>query len=135
MKILLDTHLLIWCCTNSKTLSQKALSYITDVENEIFFSSASIWETQIKYVKNKIEFPISGSMLHQYCQLSGMKCLVVKSEHSFLLDSLTYSDKAPRLHKDPFDRILICQAKVENMLFLTHDELLPYYNEACIISV
>lgn len=135
MKILLDTHLLIWCCTNIKKLSQEALSYITNVEHEIFFSSASIWETQIKYVKNKIEFPISGSMLHQYCLLSGMKCLVVKPGHSFLLDSLTYSDKAPRLHKDPFDRILICQAKGENMLFLTHDELLPYYNEACIIAV
>ena len=52
-----------------------------------------------------------------------------------LLDTLSYSDKASRVHKDPFDRLLICQAKSENMLFLTHDELIPFYNESCIISV
>ena len=135
MRILLDTHLLIWIHTNTQKLPKKVLQYIKNAENEIFFSSASIWETQIKYTKDKTTFPISGSILYHYCQQSGMKCLFVKPEHSFLLDTLSYSDKAPRLHKDPFDRLLICQAKSENMLFLTHDELIPFYNESCIISV
>ena len=135
MRILLDTHLLIWIHTNTQKLPQKVLQYIQNTENEIFFSSASIWETQIKYTKDKTTFPISGSILYYYCQQSGMKCLLVKPEHSFLLDTLSYSDKAPRVHKDPFDRLLICQAKSENMLFLTHDELIPFYNVSCIISV
>lgn len=132
MKILLDTHLLIWIHTNTSKLPQTFLSYTQDPENEFFYSSASIWETQIKYTKNKALFPISGSILDKYCLQSGMKCLLVKPEHSFLLDTLSYSSNTPREHKDPFDRLLICQAKSEKMLFLTHDELLPYYNESCV---
>ena len=52
-----------------------------------------------------------------------------------LLDTLYYSPKAPQTHKDPFDRILICQAKAESMLLMTHDSLIPYYNEPCVLSV
>ena len=132
MRILLDTHLLIWIHTNTSKLPKSFLSYAQDPNNQFFYSSASIWETQIKYTKDKSMFPISGSMLDNYCKQSGMSCLNVKPEHSFLLDTLSYSDKAPREHKDPFDRLLICQAKSENMLFLTHDELLPFYNEPCV---
>ena len=46
-----------------------------------------------------------------------------------------YSEKAPREHRDPFDRMLLCQAKAENLNFVTHDELIPFYNENCVISV
>ena len=56
MKILLDTHLLIWIHTNTSKLPQTFLSYTQDPENEFFYSSASIWETQIKYTKNKALF-------------------------------------------------------------------------------
>lgn len=132
MKILLDTHLPILIHTNTNKLPKAFLAYAQDSENQFYYSSASIWETQIKYTKNKTLFPISGSMLDKYCLQAGMNCLLVKPEHSFLLDTLSYSDKAPREHKAPFDRLLICQAKSENMLFLTHDELLPFYNEACV---
>lgn len=132
MKILLDTHLLIWIHTNTSKLPKAFFAYAQDSENQFYYSSASIWETQIKYTKNKALFPISGSMLDKYCLQSGMNCLLIKPEHSFLLDTLAYSDKAQREHKDPFDRLLICQAKSEDMLFLTHDELLPYYNEPCV---
>ena len=69
MKILLDTHLLIWIHTNTSKLPQTFLSYTQDPENEFFYSSASIWETQIKYTKNKALFPISGSILDKYCLL------------------------------------------------------------------
>lgn len=132
MKILLDTHLLIWIHTNTSKLPKAFLPYAQDPNNQFYYSSASIWETQIKYTKNKTLFPISGDILDKYCKQAGMNCLLVKPEHSFLLDTLTYSNTAPREHKDPFDRLLICQAKSENMLFLTHDELLPYYNEPCL---
>ena len=106
MKILLDTHLLIWIHTNTSKLPQTFLSYTQDPENEFFYSSASIWETQIKYTKNKALFPISGSILDKYCLQSGMKCLLVKPEHSFLLDTLLFkqcAERAQRSFRQTFD--------------------------------
>ncbi len=78
---------------------------------------------------------LSGELLNTLCIKAGFKCVNVCPEHSFLLQSLSYSEQAPREHKDPFDRMLICQAKSENMNFITHDKLIPFYNEVCIISV
>ena len=135
MKVLLDTHILIWAHTNSSRLSAKAVNLIQRPGNEVFYSSVSIWETEIKYLRDKAGFPISGEVLATFCALSGMRCLPLKPEHSLLLKTLSYAAAAPRPHKDPFDRILICQAKAENMLFVTHDELIPYYNEQCVVPV
>ena len=64
-----------------------------------------------------------------------MKCLPVLPEHAVFLKTLSYSSDAPRPHKDPFDRMLISQAKAENMVFLTHDELLPFYKEPCVVLI
>ena len=74
-------------------------------------------------------------MLDSLSKKSNLKCIPLISEHTYNLKNLSYSKDTPRPHKDPFDKVLICQAKSENMLFLTHDELLPFYNESCIISV
>lgn len=52
-----------------------------------------------------------------------------------MVETLKHADNAPREHRDPFDRLLLAQAKAENMFFLTHDELIPFYNESCIVSV
>lgn len=135
MKVLLDTHILIWLILEDKKLSSNAKEIILNPQNEIFYSSVSIWEAQIKHIKHPLEFTLTGELLNSLSLKSNLKCLDLIPEHSFLLGGLSYSDKAPRIHKDPFDRILICQAKAENMLFLTHDELLPYYNESCVFSV
>ena len=83
MKILLDTHILIWFHTKDSSLSEKAWSILLNPENEIFYSSVNVWETQIKYLKHKDEINFSG----------------------------------------------------ENMLFMIHDSLIPFYNEPCILSV
>lgn len=135
MRLLLDTHLVIWIHTNKKMLTPQVLDIIQNPNNEIFFSSINIWETQIKYLKSKEEFPISGDKLFELCRLSGMKCLPVLPEHAVFLKTLSYSSDAPRPHKDPFDRMLISQAKAENMVFLTHDELLPFYKEPCVVLI
>ena len=66
---------------------------------------------------------------------ANLSCLYIKPSHVIALGTLTYSKTAPKLHNDPFDRMLICQAKVENMFLMTHDSLIPYYNEDFILTV
>jgi len=135
MKILLDTHILIWSHTRDSELSEKAWEILLNPENEIFYSSVNVWETQIKYLKHKEEINFSGEELDDFCKVAGLKCLNVESKHCIGLKTLSYSENAPRLHRDPFDKILICQAKTENMFLMTHDSLIPFYNEPCILSV
>lgn len=96
----------------------------------------NIWETQIKHLKHSKEINFSGDDLNKLSIAAGLKCLNLKPEHCIELKSLVYDEKnAPFPHKDPFDRILICQAKSENMVLMTHDSLIPFYNEPCILSV
>ena len=135
MKILLDTHILIWLHRNDEQLSQKAKEIILNPQNEVLYSAISIWEAQIKYLKHPETFHFSGEILDRLSIEANLSCLYVKPAHSIALKTLSYSKDAPKLHNDPFDQILICQAKVENMLFLTHDSLIPYYDEQCIVPV
>lgn len=135
MKILLDTHVLIWLILDDCHLSSKAKDYIFNTQNELFYSSVSVWEAEIKHIKHPSDFTLTGEMLDSLSKNSNLQCIPLMSEHTYNLKNLSYSSEAPCPHKDPFDQVLICQAKSENMLFLTHDELLPYYNESCIISV
>ena len=135
MKILLDTHILVWMHTDDTRLTSKVLEYVMSPQNTVYYSSVSIWESEIKHNTHPEDFPFSGRDLDLLSRKANLDCLLMKPEHAFELGSLIYSDKAPQKHKDPFDRLLICQAKVENMLFLTHDCLIPYYNEACVVFV
>lgn len=118
---------------DDERLPSKARNILTNSETELFYSSASIWEAQIKHIKKSEEFSLSSELLNDLSIRSGLKCLTVQPKHAIALKTLSYSPDAPRKHKDPFYRILICQAKSENMHFLTHDSLIPYYNEPCVI--
>ena len=120
---------------SSCSSAKKAWKIILDPENEVFYSSVNIWETQVKHLKHCDEINFSGSELNELSKTAGLKCLTVKPEHCIELKTLVYSKNAPKPHKDPFDRILICQAKYENMLLVTHDSLIPYYNESCVLAV
>lgn len=135
MRILLDTHILVWFHTRDEALSQKAWDILLDPDNEIFYSSVNIWETQMKFLKHADDINFSGDELNDLSIKAGLQSLPVKPNHCIELKSLIYSEDAPQRHKDPFDRILICQAKVEGMKLMTHDSLIPYYNEPCILSV
>lgn len=135
MRILLDTHILAWAHTDDSRLSAKARDVITDKNNIVYYSPLSIWEAEIKHTAHPNDFPFSSKRLDELCRISDMAFLPLLSEHIFALHTLHYSLSAPRPHKDPFDRMLICQAKVENMKLLTHDSLIPYYEEDCVISV
>lgn len=134
MKILIDTHIAIWSIEDNPQLSQKAKDILLDKNNEIFFSVASAWEVTIKHNAHPEIFPESGENFADGCEDNGFIALPIMLKHVYAVSSLKRSDNAPR-HKDPFDRILLAQAKSENMMFLTHDALIPDYNEPFVISV
>ena len=134
MNLLLDTHVLIWTLNEDQRLSEKARELILDPDNAIYYSSVSIWEVAIKHAIHPENVTFTGKELSQYCQEAGFLPVEMRDRHVFALETITRADDAPP-HHDPFDRMLIAQAKAENMSFLTHDSLLPYYNETCIISV
>ena len=134
MNLLLDTHVLIWALNEDQRLSEKARELILDPDNAIYYSSVSIWEVAIKHAIHPENVIFTGKELSQYCQEAGFLPVEMRDRHVFALETITRADDAPP-HHDPFDCILIAQAKAENMSFLTHDSLLPYYNEMCIISV
>lgn len=134
MKILLDTHILLWALSNDERLPEKAKELIENEENEIYYSIISLWEIEIKHLSHPDAMPISAEEIFRYCELSGYQKIAIKENHIFDMNKLNRKSDAPP-HKDPFDRMLICQADVENMLFITHDSLIPSYNKSCILSV
>ena len=134
MNILLDTHILIWALNEDPRLPEKAKEMILDEDNAVYYSSVSIWEIAIKHAKYPDEIEFSGKELSQFCQEAGFLAVEMRDKHVFALETITRVEGAPP-HHDPFDRMLIAQAKAENLSFVTHDSLLPYYEEKCIISV
>jgi PIN domain nuclease of toxin-antitoxin system len=121
VRILLDTHLLIWTKTEPRRLSREARAYIEDLTNNLYFSAASIWEISIKRALGRSDFDIHPSRLYNILLDDGYTELPVSSIHSFGVITL------PLIHKDPFDRILIAQASHEGCLFLTSDAALADY--------
>lgn len=132
MDIILDTHILLWALTGDERLPEQSIKLIEDMNNKIFYSIASIWEIEIKYSLGKM--PISGEQFSLFCKEAGFEMISIKEQHIFSLKTLKREKHAPK-HNDPFDRIMLAQAKTENYKFLTHDTLIPYYNEECVISV
>ena len=134
MKLLLDTHILLWWLLDSEPLSQTARNLISDPKNEIYYSILSILEVELKYLAHPDSIDFSAKELLQYCEVLGFHQVNLTGEHILGLKALQRPENVPA-HKDPFDRLLLCQAKAEGMVFLTHDRLIPYYQEACILSV
>ena len=131
MKYLLNTHILLWALSDDANLPDDARAIISLPENEKYFSVASVWEIAIKHMKAPEYMPVSGDLIVHYCDLYGILLLPIRQEHVLMLPTLRRSADAPP-HNDPFDRILIAQAKLEGMIFLTHDRLLKDYNESCV---
>lgn len=134
MRILLDTHIAIWAVQDSEELSDEARAMILDEANEIYYSAASIWEITIKHMAHPETVLYSGKHLAEGCEANGFTSLPIFNKHTVELETLVRSKDAPP-HKDPFDRMLLAQAKSEGMKFMTHDDLIPYYNEPSVISV
>ena len=134
MNLLLDTHILIWALNDDPRLPKKARDLILDSDNAIYYSAVSIWEVAVKHAIHPENVTFTGKELSQYCQEAGFLPVELRDKHVYALETIARPDDAPA-HHDPFDRMLVAQAKAENLSFLTHDALIPYYNEKCIIPV
>ena len=122
MKLLLDTHLLLWAAGGSRKLSHVARKLIEAPDNELHFSAASLWEIAIKQsLAGRDDFHADARLLRRGLLDNGFIELPVSSKHAVSIDAL------PPIHKDPFDRILLAQAMIEGITLLTSDKLMAKY--------
>lgn len=124
MKLLLDTHILLWAAGQPEKLSESARTLLTTPGNVLFFSAASIWEIVIKRSLGRENFKVDPRRLRKMLIVHGYTELLVTAEHALMVETL------PLLHKDPFDRLLIAQARTEGMLLLTVDAAVIQYQES-----
>jgi PIN domain nuclease of toxin-antitoxin system len=120
MKLLLDTHIIIWSVSDPKRLSRKAQSCITDAET-IYVSAASIWEICIKIKLKKLQLDLTA-FLKEIGDL-GIQPLAISWQHA------QFTQELPLYHNDPFDRILVAQAMTEPLVLLTNNSTLTQYSE------
>ena len=121
MKILLDTHLLLWAASDPNRLSVRARTLINNSEQELLFSAASLWEVAIKRGLGRKDFHVDPRLLRRGLLDNGYSELAITSEHVVAIQSL------PPIHKDPFDRLLVAQATVEAISLLTVDPVVAQY--------
>ncbi len=121
MKLLLDTHLLLWAAGEPARLPKSAKKLFSDPANDLIFSAASIWEITIKRALGRPDFRVEPRLLRRGLLDNGYFELPITSEHALAAETL------PPLHKDPFDRILVAQAMVEGITLLAVDSLVAKY--------
>jgi len=121
VKLLLDTHLLLWAAEGSKRLKSNARRLIANAENEKFFSAASLWELTIKLALGRDDFQVDIAGLRLGLLGNSYQELPVRGDHAMFVASL------PPIHKDPFDRLLIAQATLEGLTLLTADPIVARY--------
>ncbi len=134
MNLLLDTHIAVWALNDDPALSEKARELILDPDNTIYYSTVSVWEVLLKHARHPENIPFDEAAFSEGCREAGFVPLGLADKHILAVHTLAGAETVPA-HKDPFDRLLLAQAKVENLSFLTHDELMPGYGEKCVISV
>jgi len=121
VKLLLDAHLLLWAAESSEQLSDRARLVIDDERNEVMYSVASIWEIAIKRDLERPGFQVEPAVLRQLLLENGYRELPLTSSHAIAVRGM------PKIHRDPFDRILIAQAMVEGFVLLTADKEIAKY--------
>ncbi len=121
MIVLLDTHLLLWAAAGSNKLPPRAADLIQNETNQLLFSAASLWEVAIKAGLNRPDFKISAGRLRRALFENGYDELPISGRHAAAIANL------PDIHKDPFDRILVAQAQVEDLTLCTSDRIVTRY--------
>lgn len=127
MRVLLDTHALLWAGLDDPQLSERARSLLLDRENTLYLSAASAWEIIIKHKSSKLRLPEPPErFVRRALELLAVDSLSITLEHALRLAAL------PEHHRDPFDRILIAQAQVEELAILTKDKVFGHYAVATV---
>lgn len=119
MRLLLDTHVLLWWLADDQRLGEAARAALADATNRVWVSAVSIWEVRIKQRIGKLELPPSFA---DAVASSGFDDLAFTSTHAHAVERL------PDHHRDPFDRALIAQAKIEDLTLVTADARLAAYD-------
>lgn len=136
MKYLADTHILLWALEDDPKMPERAREILMNETAEIYFSFANVWEIAIKHKRHPENVRFSAAQFEELCKISGFLPLHTKNSHAAAVEKLRYDrTNAPADHHDPFDQLLLAQAKTEKMLFITHDHLIPFYHEDCIVMV
>ena len=135
MNLLLDTHIALWALSDDSRLSEKARDLISDPDNNIYFSAVSVWEVLLKNSSPSNNLKLISEDFVKYCEEAGYYPLNMAPKHVIEALKLDVSVAEEQGHKDPFDRLLLAQAKAENYSFLTHDSKFKYYNAKCVIEV
>ena len=133
MKLLLDTHMLLWALTDDPKLPATARMAVLDPSNQIFYSAVSVWEVALKHGKRPDALSVGGTEFAAFCEQAGYCELPLSQRHITMLERLAYPAGGTP-HRDPFDPILIAQAQAEGMKLLTHDENMARYGASCIWS-
>ena len=128
MNVLLDTHIAIWALAGSPKLPQRAVEIVEDPRNRIFVSDVSLWEVTMKHMAKPKGIALDAERFLKRCQEAGYQIQPLTSEAILACERLDLS-AADGVHKDPFDRMLLSQAKVEGIGFLTSDQALATYGE------
>jgi PIN domain nuclease of toxin-antitoxin system len=123
MRILLDTHVLMWVLLEPDRLDRDIHATLEETGNEVLFSAASIWEIAIKYGLRRADFTVAPAEIAQAAIDTGFEELVIRRNAASLVGEL------PLLHCDPFDRLLVAQAVVEPAELYTMDGRLPSYSQ------
>lgn len=121
MRLLLDTHLLLWAAADSRRLPAEARALLEDAGNDAYYSAASIWEIAIKISLRRRDFRVDIEVLQEALPKMGLTELPVSAAHAAGVTKL------PPIHRDPFDRMLVAQSIAEPLTLLTNDALLTRY--------
>lgn len=119
MKILLDTHILLWWLMDDSALTTVGRESISDAANTVYVSAASTWEIALKKSLGKLQMPDD---LEEVLEQQGFDILNISVAHSLAVEHLPFH------HRDPFDRMLIAQAQMEQLIVFTHDKEFEKYD-------
>lgn len=122
MRLLLDSHVFLWWVGADPALPRRARAAIADADNECFLSHASVWEMAIKASLGKLKLPVSVErFVAEQCELNDIRFLSITLAHVVAVERLPFH------HRDPFDRLLVVQARYEGMALISHDPSLKLY--------
>ena len=126
MNLLLDTHLLLWAAAHDDMMSAEADRLVKAPGNSLWFSVASLWEVGIKRALDRPDFRAEASALRAGLLSNGYREIAIEGRHVLAVATL------PAVHRDPFDRILIAQARIEGLAFVTVERTLAAYGEPVV---
>ena len=127
MRLLLDTHVLLWMFSDDVRLSPDVRVVLENTDNVLYYSDVSIWEVAIKHAAHPVD-NLDAGRFFELCSHSDLHLLSIKTAHILAISKLE------QIHRDPFDRLLLAQALFENMTFVSHDRFVSQYSTPMILS-